>query len=93
MTRPARIGWFLFSATLVLLAVQTTIIVSSHTPLRSDEQGLNAFPIITVGTALGAWIGAVIVSRDPGNRVGCSVAEMTSQSTPAAANPPSNVFS
>ena len=70
MTRPARIAWSLFSATLVLLAVQTAIVLASQTPLRSDDQGLNAFPIITVGTALGALIGALIASRDPGNRVG-----------------------
>jgi hypothetical protein len=70
MTRPARLAWSLFAATLVLLAAQTYFVIASHTPLRSDDLGLNSFPIITVGAALGALIGAVLVSRHPGNRVG-----------------------
>jgi signal transduction histidine kinase len=70
MTRLGRLAWSIFAATLVLLATQTYFVVASHTPLRSDDLGLNSFPIITVGTALGALIGAVLASRHPGNRVG-----------------------
>lgn len=70
MTRSARLAWSLFAATLVLLAAQTYFVVASHTPLRSDDLGLNSFPIITVGTGLGALVGAIVASRHPGNRVG-----------------------
>ena len=70
MTRPARLAWSLFAATLVLLATQTYYVVVSHTPLQSRELGLNSFPIITLGTGLGALVGAIVASRHPGNRVG-----------------------
>ena len=70
MTRPARLAWSLFVVTLVLLAAQTYFVVASHTPLQSRELGLNSFPIITLGTGLGALVGAIVVSRHPGNRVG-----------------------
>jgi hypothetical protein len=70
MTRPARLAWSLFAATIALLGVQTYFVLASHTPLKSDELGLNSFPIITLGTALGALLGALVASRHPGNRVG-----------------------
>jgi signal transduction histidine kinase len=70
VTRSARLAWSLFAATLALLAAQTYFVVSSHTSLASSELGLNSFPIITVGTGLGALVGAIVASRHPGNRVG-----------------------
>jgi hypothetical protein len=70
VTRPARLAWSLFAATLVLLAAQTYFVVASHTPLQNKELGLNSFPIITLGTGLGALVGAIVASRHPGNRVG-----------------------
>jgi hypothetical protein len=71
MTRPGRrLAWSLFAATLVLLAAQSYLVIASRTPLRSDNADLNTFPIITVGTGLGALIGALVASRHPGNRVG-----------------------
>jgi signal transduction histidine kinase len=70
MTRPARLAWSLFAATLVLLAAQTYFVVSSHTPLQTRDLGLNSFPIITLGSGLGALVGAIVASRHPSNRVG-----------------------
>jgi signal transduction histidine kinase len=70
VTRPARIAWSLFAATLALLAAQTYFVVASHTSLASEELGLNSFPIITLGTGLGSLVGAIVASRHPGNRVG-----------------------
>jgi signal transduction histidine kinase len=70
MTRPSRVAWSLFAITLALLAGQTYFVLASHTPLQSDTLGLNSFPIITLGTALGAIVGAIVASRQPGNRVG-----------------------
>jgi signal transduction histidine kinase len=73
MTGPARqfrLAWSLFAATIALLGVQTYFVLASRTPLRSEELGLNSFPIITLGAALGALVGALVASRHPGNRVG-----------------------
>ena len=70
MTRPARLAWSLFAATLFLLAAQTYFVIASHTPLESKDLGLNTFPIVTAGTALGALFGALVASRHPSNRVG-----------------------
>jgi hypothetical protein len=70
MTRPARLAWSILAATLVLLAAQSYLVIASHTPLRSDNTDLNTFPIITLGTGLGALVGALVASRHPGNRVG-----------------------
>jgi GAF domain-containing protein len=70
MTRPARLAWSLFATTLVVLGGQTYFVLASGTPLATVSTGLNTFPIITLGTALGALLGAVVASRDPSNRVG-----------------------
>ena len=50
MTRASRVAWSLFGVTVMVLAAQTYFVLSSHTPLRSTEQNLNSFPIITLGT-------------------------------------------
>jgi hypothetical protein len=70
VTRPARLAWSLFASTLVLLGAQTYFMLANGVPLTNGSQQLSSFPIITLGTALGAVVGAVVVSRHPGNRVG-----------------------
>jgi hypothetical protein len=70
MIRPARLAWTMFATTLALLVAQAYFVIASDTPLSTGDQGLNAFPVVTVGTALGALVGAVVASRHPRNRVG-----------------------
>jgi hypothetical protein len=72
MTRPGRpavLAWSAFCATTALLLVHGYFFVASGMPwtLRS---GLNSFPTITAGTALGAAIGTLVASRHPSNPVG-----------------------
>ncbi len=61
----------MFGLTVLMCLVQTWYVLSSGTPLLDRAgDGLNSFPIITVGTVLGAAIGAMVASRHPDNPVG-----------------------
>ena len=65
------VAWTMFGLTVLMCLVQTWYVLSSGTPLLDRAgDGLNSFPIITVGTVLGAAIGAMVASRHPDNPVG-----------------------
>jgi len=66
-----RVGWVLFAATGALIVVQGVLIALSPYQLLSYEVFVDGtFPLVPIGALLGAAIGALIISRDPRNRVG-----------------------
>ena len=66
-----RVGWALFAATGVLVVVQGVLIALSPYDLLSYEVFVDGtFPLVPIGALLGAAVGALIISRDPRNRVG-----------------------
>jgi signal transduction histidine kinase len=66
-----RAGWALFAATGALVVVQALLIGMSPYQLLSFEVLVDAtFPLVPIGALLGAGVGALIISRDPRNRVG-----------------------
>ena len=66
-----RVGWVLFAATVALVVVQAVLIRMSPYPLLSYEVLVDGtFPLVPIGAVLGAGVGALIISRDPRNRVG-----------------------
>ena len=70
---PRRAAWLagaMLAATLVLLVVQTYYVIAGDLPLYSVQYGLNSFPVITIGTAMAAMVGALVASRHPRNAVG-----------------------
>ena len=66
-----RAGWVLFAATAALVAVQVVLITLSPYDMLSYEVLVDGtFPLVPIGALLGAAVGALIISRDPRNRVG-----------------------
>jgi signal transduction histidine kinase len=65
-----RLAWSMFAATAVLATAHGVLVVSGSIGLVDPEAGLNSFPIITLGSVLGALIGALIATRQPRNPIG-----------------------
>ena len=65
LTGRARLAWGLFGLTVVLAGVQTWMFFG-WSVIRNEPSG---WPVLTFGLPLWAALGAVIVTRQPGNRV------------------------
>jgi hypothetical protein len=65
LTRRARLAWILFGLTVVLAIVQTWMFFG-WAVIRNEPSG---WPVLTFGLTLWAALGAVIVTRLPGNRI------------------------
>ena len=72
MRAPAarRLAWSMFAATAVLATAHGVLVVTGSVGLVDPEAGLNSFPIITLGSVLGALIGALVATRQPRNPIG-----------------------
>jgi hypothetical protein len=57
-------------ATALCSVAEVVVMRSSGVALLSTEAFRNAFPIVNVATIVGATVGAVILSRHPGHRIG-----------------------
>jgi len=65
------LGWVMFAATCVLFALQGLFLAASTFPMTSYEVLVDqVFPLLGIGAVVGAGVGALIVSRYPGNLVG-----------------------
>lgn len=64
------VAWSLFTATAALAAAQGVLILTGSFELVDAEEGLNSFPLITLGCVLGALVGAVVAARQPRNPIG-----------------------
>src|SRR6478736_7065349 len=63
--------WLAFAATVLLVALQGVLLAASSTPLMSYDVLVDqAFPLLGIGAIVGAGVGALIVSRYPGNLIG-----------------------
>jgi len=65
----ARVAWGLFALTLIC-AVAETAVLASFRSLLSQRTVLEGWPVITVATVVGAFLGALVISRYPGHRIG-----------------------
>ena len=65
-----RLAWSMFAATAALALAHGVLVLSGSAGLIHAEAGLNAFPIITIGSVLGALIGALVATRLPRNPIG-----------------------
>lgn len=64
-----RLAWLLFGLT-VAAAVGQTVLLSTYRPLLSARAFNSGWPIITLSAIAGAFMGALVISRYPGHRVG-----------------------
>jgi len=66
-----RLGWLLFGATCACAVVQAVLLLSADIPLWSYEIVVDeGFPLVPIGSVLGAAVGAIIISRYPRNLIG-----------------------
>lgn len=65
-----RLAWSMFAATAALAVVHGLLVLSGSSGLIHADAGLNAFPLITIGSVLGAFVGALIATRLPRNPIG-----------------------
>ncbi|HEY5879163.1 MAG TPA: hypothetical protein VIU11_09635, partial [Nakamurella sp.] len=66
-----RLGWLLFGATCACAAVQAVLLVGAEIPLWSYDVTVDhGFPLVSIGSVLGAAVGALIISRYPRNLIG-----------------------
>jgi uncharacterized membrane protein YfcA len=72
MTRAVRrLGWLMFGATCVCAVLQGIVLLGSGVPFWSYDVLVDqGFPLLAVGSVLGAAVGALIISRYPRNVVG-----------------------
>ncbi|HET6989198.1 MAG TPA: hypothetical protein VFI00_21405, partial [Kribbella sp.] len=73
MMRPGTsrgLAWSMFAATAALALVHGVLVLSGSAGLVHAEAGLNAFPIITIGSVMGALVGALVATRLPRNPIG-----------------------
>ncbi len=71
MTGRARFAWGLAAATWLFAAAQVTLAVAADgVALLSRETLSKGFPLLTIASVTGAVIGALIVTRQPRNRIG-----------------------
>jgi len=65
------LGWVLFALTCALIVLQGVFLAASNLSLASYEVLVDhVFPLLGLGAIVGAGVGALIVSRYPGNLVG-----------------------
>ncbi len=57
-------------ATAVVTGVEVAVLVAAGIPLLSETTFRNAFPVVNLGTVVGALVGALILSRHPRHRIG-----------------------
>lgn len=65
-----RLGWSLFAVTVLLAVAEVVLLVLGEPPLFSLETLEEGFPLVTVGAVAASAIGALIVTRYPGHRIG-----------------------
>lgn len=65
-----RLAWSMFAATAALAVAHGVLVLSGSGGLVDADAGLNAFPLITIGSVLGALVGALIATRLPRNPIG-----------------------
>jgi signal transduction histidine kinase len=65
-----RTAWLLCTVTLSALGGQAALLLTAGIPLLSVEALAQAFPLVPLGIAVGAVVGAAIVRRHPRHRVG-----------------------
>jgi signal transduction histidine kinase len=65
-----RLGWSLFAVTVLLAVAQVVFLVLAEPPLFSLETLEEGFPLVTVGAVAASAIGALVVTRYPGHRIG-----------------------
>lgn len=65
-----RLAWALFGLTILAGVVHVTLLVLAPEPVLSVEVIGDGFPLVTIGAIAGAGVGALVVSRYPGHRVG-----------------------
>jgi signal transduction histidine kinase len=71
MTRRARIAWVMAAVTWAAAATQVVVAVAADgIGLFSAATLYEGFPIVTLAAITGATVGALIVARQPGNRIG-----------------------
>jgi hypothetical protein len=65
-----RLAWALFAVTCVLALADAVLVTLRHWPPISTGVLSDGFPLVTLASVAGACIGALVVSRYPGHRVG-----------------------
>lgn len=65
MTRQTRSAWALVAVTVLLAVIYTWFFLG-----WSQVRGSPGWPVLPVGAVLMAWLGALIVARVPGHRIG-----------------------
>jgi len=65
-----RLAWLLCALTGVACVLHAIFVLGGSEHLTSRTSGLSPFPIITVGSFLGAVVGALVASRHPRNPIG-----------------------
>ncbi|MFI6830006.1 hypothetical protein ACIBG5_23125 [Kribbella sp. NPDC050241] len=65
-----RLAWSMFATTAALGVAHGVLVLSGSSGLIHADAGLNAFPMITIGCVLGAFVGALIATRLPRNPIG-----------------------
>jgi signal transduction histidine kinase len=66
-----RLGWLLFAATCACAVAQGLLVLTTDVPLWSYQVMVDeGFPLVTIGSVLGAAVGALIIGRYPRNPVG-----------------------
>lgn len=65
-----RLAWALFGLTVVVSVVHVALLIALPEPLTSSAVIGEGFPLVTIGAIAGSGVGALIVSRYPGHRVG-----------------------
>ncbi len=66
----ARLAWAAFVLTAGLCIVHGVLVLSGSAQLVHPVNGLNSFPIITMGAVLGSLVGALVATRHPRNPIG-----------------------
>ncbi len=66
-----RLGWIIFAATCACAVVEGVLLFTAGMPLWSYDVIVDlGFPLVTIGSMLGAAVGALIISRYPRNLIG-----------------------
>jgi hypothetical protein len=68
--RRVPLAWTMFAVSVALAVVQVVVLVRARTPLISGEFSDDGFPVITLAAVVAAWVGALVVTRHPGHRIG-----------------------